>query len=205
MKMLDKRKILATATASSPVDIELGCGASKRSPHAIGIDRLDHACVDIVGDVLEVLAHFPEGSVRSVTSSHLMEHLPDLTEALACLARVVTDDGAVHITVPHFSNPFYHSDPTHKTPFGLYTMSYLCRDELLRRRVPTYGVDPSFRIASVRLGFKSYRPNYVRHSIKRVVGALVNSTTWLTELYEENLCWIVPAYEISYELRRLPR
>lgn len=49
---------------------------------------------------------------------------------------------------------------------------------------------------------RSTRPFYVRHSAKRILGAVFNGTTWLKEFYEENLCWLFPCYEIGYTLRR---
>lgn len=205
MTIIDKRGVLENVGTANPVELELGCGPSKRSNSAIGIDVLDYDCVDVVGDALEVLDRLPEASVRRVFSSHFMEHLPDLKGILNALSRVLMDGGTLHITVPHFSNPHYYSDPTHKTPFGLYTFSYFCKDEVFRRKVPNYKVAPHFSVEHVRLGFKSYRPNYFRHAMKLAWGSLLNQSTWLTELYEENLCWLVPAYEISYVLRRLPR
>ena len=106
------------------------------------------------------------------------------------------------IVVPHFSNPFYYSDPTHRTPFGLYTMAYFCEQQLFRRQVPRYGFKSPFSIDAVRLQFKSYPPRYVRHAFKRLVGAAVNSSLFAMEFYEENLCWLVPCYEVQYSLRR---
>jgi hypothetical protein len=33
--------------------------------------------------------------------------------------------------------------------------------------------------------------------VKHAVGGLVNRSTWLKEVYEENLAWIFPCYEIE--------
>ena len=205
MPIIDKRNLLGTATVGRPVEIELGCGSTKRSPHAIGIDLLDYDCVDVVGDVVEVLAKLPDASVSRAASSHFLEHHPDIRQVLDQLARVVVDGGSVVVTVPHFSNPYFYSDPTHRTAFGLYTFSYLCKDEIFQRKVPTYGIQPAFEITNVRLGFKSHRPHYLRHATKAAFGLLVNSTRWATEFYEENLCWLCPAYELTFDLRRLSR
>ena len=78
------------------------------------------------------------------------------------------------VVFPHLSNPFFYSDPTHESFFGLYTFSYYCDDQVLSRKVPKYGVDPKFMIASVGLIFKSYRPHYLRHGIKKMFQFLVN-------------------------------
>ncbi len=56
MAILDKRGSLSWLQDAS---LELGCGGRKRHPEALGIDALDHECVDIVGDVYDVLAQMP--------------------------------------------------------------------------------------------------------------------------------------------------
>lgn len=68
MSIFDKNGILNTLSAARPVVIELGRGPSKKKPDAIGVDLLDFPCVDLVGDIFDVLAAFPDASVRSCHS-----------------------------------------------------------------------------------------------------------------------------------------
>lgn len=202
MSLQDKKQTLERLRCGESVSIELGCGPQKVSPSAIGIDRLDFEAVDIVGEASDVLAAFPDGSVDSVYSAHFLEHVSDPMALLQELSRVMKPGGRMILIVPHFSNPFYSSDPTHRVPFGLYTLSYYCRQDIFRRQVPRYGVDIPLVIDRVHLGFKSYPPRYLRHIFKLSIGLLLNSNMFLRELYEENLCWIIPCYEIRYELHR---
>lgn len=183
--------------------LELGCGSRKRNPDSIGVDLLEYDCVDIVGDVYEVLKTVPNGVVDEVYTSHFIEHVPDVQLLLDELARVLKSDGALIIIVPHFSNPYFYSDVTHNTFFGLYSMSYFAKDTYLSRKVPTYKRELSFSIENIQLEFKSSPPYYVRHAIKKLVGVLVNLNTYTKELYEEMFCNLFPCYEIRYELRRL--
>lgn len=202
MSILDKRHVLPQLLDGTRIAIELGCGPRKLDATAIGIDKLDLDGVDLVGDVFEILARFPAASVTRVYSAHFLEHVDELTRLLAEIARVVAPGGTVTIIVPHFSNPFYYSDPTHRTPFGLYTMAYLCEQRLFKRTIPRYGIDLPLVLRSVDLGFKSYPPRYLRHAWKRLWGMLANSSMYMREFYEENLCWIVPCYEVRFELHR---
>ena len=39
-----------------------------------------------------------------------------------------------------------------------------------------------------------------RYRLKALLGRLVNATTWLQELYEENLAWLMPCYELEFSL-----
>lgn len=202
MTFVDRTNLLAGLSRRSRVALELGCGATKRDPGAIGIDSLDLDGVDLVGDVFEVLAQFPRASVDAVASHHFVEHVDDLGRLIGELARVMKAGSELTIVAPHFSNPYFYSDPTHRRFFGLYTFSYLTRSDLFRRAVPTYGATLEFELIHVELGFRSTRPFYVRHALKRAWGGLFNASRWLLEFYEENLCWLLPCYEVRYVLRR---
>lgn len=202
-RILDRHGVLARLAERGRVEIELGCGSTKRNADAIGVDALDLPGVDLVGDVFEVLAAFPEASVDAVRSFHFFEHVDDLPRLLGEIARVVKPGGELHVVTPHFSNPYYYSDYTHKRTFGLYTFAYLAQCRLFAREVPMYGLTPAFEVVDVTFGFKSARPFYVRYAIKRAIGAVVNLGRWTKEFWEENLCWLAPAYEVAYTMRRL--
>lgn len=202
MALVDKKNVLGRLGSLARVELELGCGNTKRNREALGVDLLDYPDVDIVGDVYEALASFPDRSVDAVFSYHFVEHVPDLPRLLSELARIVKPDGMVEFVAPHFSNPYYYSDPTHRYFFGLYTFCYFASASPFTRTVPTYGYEPTFAIANVDLIFKSARPFFVRYGVKRVGGLLFNSCTYLQEWYEENFCYLFPCYEVRYVLRR---
>lgn len=202
MALIDKNNLLENVGSISHLELELGCGNRKRNLQAIGIDVLDYADVDIVGDVYEVLALLPSHSVDAVYSFHFVEHVPDVPKLLSELARVVKANGRVVFVAPHFSNPYFYSDPTHRSFFGLYTFCYYCTKSPFARDLPTYSHKLAFNIEGVDLVFKSTRPFVIRYGIKRAIGFFFNSCTFLQELYEENFCYIVPCYEVRYSLRR---
>ena len=200
MAFQDKRGVLPRFQAGERLKIELGCGPSKTDPAAVGIDALDFEGVDLVGDVFEVLAALPGESVAACYSAHFFEHIDDLSRLIDELGRTLAPGAVLTVKVPHFSNPYFYSDPTHSRYFGLYTMSYYARDGLLTRKVPNYGRTPVFELESVRLGFDSPFP--FRGLFKRLIGPIFNLTTWLQEFHEENLCYLLPCYEVEYRLRR---
>ncbi|WP_417069644.1 methyltransferase domain-containing protein [Niveibacterium terrae] len=203
MAILDKSGVLNRVCPENPIVIELGCGPSKLDPGAIGVDVLDFPCVDLVGDIFEALAALPDASVRSCRSSHFLEHVADLGRLIDEIERVLVPGGEMIATVPHFSNPYFYSDPTHSRFFGLYSMSYFATDDLLRRKVPLYGREPALALEAVHLGFNSPFP--VRGLIKRAIGRALNLCTFVQEFWEENLCYLIPCYELTYRLRRIPR
>lgn len=202
MKIVDKNNILSRLDKIPELHLELGCGNRKKNPDHIGIDLLDYDCVDIVGDVFEVIKLFPDSSVASVSAFHFLEHIDDPQALLQELQRITRKNGLLEIVVPHFSNPHYYSDLTHKSSYGLYTFSYMCSCSLFRREVPSYETKYEYKLINVELVFKSSPPFYFRHAIKKFFGFLFNLNTYTKELYEENLCYIFPCYEIRYKMRR---
>ncbi|WP_341677797.1 methyltransferase domain-containing protein [Niveibacterium sp. SC-1] len=200
MPVLDKRALLAEVSATRPISIELGCGPSKRDANAIGIDALDFPGVDLVGDIFEVLAALPAGSVRHCYSSHFLEHVADLPRLIAEFERILAPGGEVEAKVPHFSNPYFYSDPTHSRFFGLYSLSYFAGDAIHSRKVPTYGREIRFDLVATRLEFDSPFP--LRGLFKRLVGRVFDSCNWMREFWEENLCYLFPCYSVCYRLRR---
>lgn len=198
----DKHGKVGTIESMKHVVLEFGCGPNKTRPEAIAVDCLDYPCVDVVGDAMEVLGSLPAGSVDEITSAHFLEHLPNLCAFLNESARVLKPGGWFRASVPHFSNPYYYSDLTHRVPFGMYTMSYLAHDSLFSRRVPAYEERLPFDILSVDLVFGSYSRRTIRHWVKKIPQLLFNSSIFMKEVYEENFCFLVPCYEIHYLMRR---
>lgn len=202
MVLIDKKNILPRVGDLPHIELELGCGNRKRSQKAIGVDMLDYPDVDIVGDVYEVLASFPAQSVDAVYSYHFIEHVADVPKLLSELARIIKPSGYVEFVAPHFSNPYFYSDPTHRNFFGLYTFCYFAKKSPFARQVPTYGYKADFKIVKIDLIFKSPRPFVIRYGLKRLVGSFFNSCTYMKELYEENFCYLFPCYEVHYILQR---
>lgn len=186
----------------SPLIVELGCGGEKRHAEAVGIDILSLPGVDIVGDALEVLQSLPDGCVDVIYSEHFMEHVPNPHDILKEAARVIKHGGEFRAIIPHFSNPWFYSDPTHRSFFGLYTFSYWVSETPFRRRPPHYEMPLPFELLSARHVFKSSKPFYVRHGLKKVTSSWVNLGRWTQEFYEENLTSIMPCHEIDFILKR---
>ncbi len=203
MGILDKRDALADLASRDRVVLELGCGDRKRDPSWIGVDRLDGDGVDIVGDVREVMERLPDGSVDEVHSFHVLEHVEDVVGLVRELGRVLKVGGTAEIVVPHFSNPYFYSDLTHRSFFGLYSFSYLAKDRVFSRKVPRYVDTVDFELVRVDLVFKSSPPFYLRHALKKGFGLLFNATRYTKELYEELFCSLIPCYEVRFLLRRM--
>lgn len=192
--------VKAVIHQNRPLNLDIGCGPFKKAGY-IGIDIKDYPGVNLVGDVFEILAYIPNFSVDTVHASHFIEHIRDSRKFISEVVRILKPGSIATIIAPHFSNPYFYSDPTHRTFFGLYTMSYYSKISRFSRRVPCYEEIPNLHLVDVSLGFRSNRPFYFRHITKILLGSLVNITNYTKEFYEENLCWIFPAYEVTYVIK----
>ena len=105
------------------VTVELDSGR-KHAPGRIHIDKVDLPGVDIVADLEQGLAFLPDRSVDEIHCRSVLEHIENFEALMAEMVRVLKDDGKAHIFVPHFSNPYYYSDYTHRRFFGLYSFYY---------------------------------------------------------------------------------
>lgn len=197
----ERTEAVAQLAAGSVLD--LGCGGRKREPAWIGIDVLPLEDVDIVGEARVALQAMESASVEGIFSSHFFEHVENVGTLLAEVTRVLKPGGWLDITVPHFSNAYFYSDPTHKTAFGLYSMSYFVAATPFSRQVPMYGEPLPLDLADVQLRFKSSRPFYVRYGLRRLAQVAVNTSRWTQEFYEENLTGLLSCYEVNYRLRTL--
>jgi len=199
----DKKNILARiGRYEEEIRLELGCGNRKRHQDAVGIDMRDFACVDIQGDVYDVLQRIPDRRISAIYSYHFFEHVNDVALLVREIARILADDGLFFVVVPHFTNPYYYADCTHKTPFGLYSFSYFARDTLFSRKVPHYQDSTAFNLEKVSLIFKSPRPFYTRCALKKMFQLIFNCCNYAKEFYEENCCYLIPCYEIQFTLKK---
>lgn len=200
--IVDKNNIIPNLVHSgSPVIIDIGCGNHKKNPNWIGIDFLDYDCVDIVGDIFEVLKAMSDNSVDEVYASHFFEHIGDIKRLLGEIERVLKKNGKINIIVPHFSNPYFYSDYTHTLFFGLYSFCYLTNSSLFIRKVPTYQNVTSLELTNVHLGFKS--PFYLTYAIRRfILQPIFNSSNFIKEIYENSFCYVFPCYELTYSITK---
>ncbi|MFN3298141.1 class I SAM-dependent methyltransferase [Caldimonas sp.] len=208
--MKTERLIDPSTPAPPPSDglrLNLGCG-SKRIPGFIGIDIGEGSAVDVRMDVMEYLRSLPDHSVQDVYTRHFLEHVDGhhLRPMLLEIDRVLRPGGSLHIIVPHYSNPYFYSDPTHRLFFGVHTFSYFCERSCLHRTVPRYATIPGWSLDQVRVGFKPYaRPRLLGVRVPMLSGLLnrvVNRSTLGIELFERYLCGLFSIYEVEYRIRK---
>ena len=190
-----------------PLKLDLGCGKYPKLGF-LGVDSGPTSGAQIKQDVMEYLGSLDEGTVSEVHASHFLEHFEPkgLLNLLNEVNRVLVPGGMLDVTVPHFSNPEYYSDPTHRQAFGIYTFAYFCESSIFERDLPVYARISTWHLDKVTIGFiPRKRRRLLGISLNFLTVGLNNLINWrysLMERYERYLCWIFPIYEIRYLVRK---
>jgi SAM-dependent methyltransferase len=185
--------------AGLPLRLDLGCGPRPKAGF-YGVDRVALPGVDIAADLNEPLADLPDNCVAEVYTRHTLEHVEKLLDLLAEIHRVTQPGGRVEVVVPHFSNPYGYSDPTHVRFFGLYSFFYFSDPaDQPRRKVPSFYLLQRFRVETVRLHLMA--GTLVDKLARTVLEPLVNHGPGWQDCYERRLCRWFPASSVRYVLR----
>lgn len=180
-----------------PIKLELGSGGKRRDGF-FGVDILEIDGVDAVADLNNSLSLFPDNCCDGLYSNHALEHVENFMLLMGEIHRIVRPGGKIEIIVPHFSNVYGFSDPTHVRFFGLYTMYYFVRKECQPkvRNVPVFYTATRFEISSVRIEF--YRASLFDKLIYPFLKTFVNFSENTKDFYERRLSSIFHARQLRY-------
>ena len=120
-----KESVLAEAKI-----LDVGCGWNK-TPGAIGIDANPKTHADIIHDLGSIPYPFPDDEFDEVICRHVAEHVPDVMAFVAELHRITKSRGTILIVTPHYSNPDWPTDPTHRNHFNSYSFNCFVEDRQL--------------------------------------------------------------------------
>jgi ubiquinone/menaquinone biosynthesis C-methylase UbiE len=192
-------ELLSLIRSGSRVALDIGCGPAKKEGF-LGIDKLSLPGVDYVADIESGLGFLPDNSVDEIYTSNFIEHIDNLELFMKECHRVLKPGAEIRIYVPHFSNPWFYSDYTHRRFFGLYTFLYFSsHDNPYRRKVPDFYNNFKFRVVQQKLIFKS-PPFYFRNLFRQVLQRIFNSNIYMQELYEDIFCYIFACQELYSRL-----
>ena len=102
--------------------LDVGCGWNK-TPGAIGIDANPKTHADVIHDLGATPYPFPDNEFDQIICRHVAEHVPDVMAFVTELHRIAKPGGTISITTPHYSNPDWATDPTHRNHFNSYSFN----------------------------------------------------------------------------------
>ena len=186
-----------------PRKLDIGCGTNPIGSDWIGVDAIAYPQVQIVGDALGVLQSIDSGSINAIFTAHFLEHLEDLDGMLEEMTRVLGPGASLEVRVPHWANPWFWSDPTHRRTFGLYTFDYLAESDLFVRPVPDYGKRLPLMLRDVHLKFRIDPGFGLRTRAMEMLERAVNHSRRAQEFYEVNIAQMVGCDEVRFRLVRI--
>ena len=110
--------------------LDVGCGWNK-VPGAIGIDSNPRAHADVVHDLGVVPYPFPDNEFDEIVCRHVIEHVPDVMALVSELHRIAKPGARLTIVTPHYTNPDWATDPTHRNHFNSYSFNCFIDDRQL--------------------------------------------------------------------------
>ncbi len=200
MRILNS-KLQNDIDSEKSIKLDLGSGGKSSKRGFYSVDHIALDGVDIVANLNEPLYLIPDNSVDYIYSRHAFEHIDNLLLLMREIYRIIKKNGSIEIVVPHFSNVFGYSDPTHVRVFGIYTMYYFCSMENQpdTRKVPAYYTDVRFKVVSLNIEF--YRNASLLDKIfANIFYRVVNHSISFQEFYERRISSLFHAWQIRYIL-----
>ena len=174
--------------------LDVGCGWNK-TPGAIGIDSNPRTHADIIHDLGVVPYPLPENEFDEIICRHLIEHVPDVVALVTELYRIAKPGCRITVIAPHYSNPDFATDPTHRNHLNSYSFNCFIEE---RQLFPFY--------TDVKL--KPIRTYVTLANLWRALGiqALVNlderwpAFRFTRKFWEFYLCNVIRGKELHFEL-----
>jgi SAM-dependent methyltransferase len=126
--------------------LDIGCGANK-VPGAIGMDVNPRTAADVIHDLDDLPYPFATDQFDEIIGRHVIEHVQNPMAVMGELHRITRPAGIVKLLAPHWTNPDFATDLTHRNHLNSYSFRNLT-DE---RAVFDFYTDVRFRQKLVRV------------------------------------------------------
>jgi SAM-dependent methyltransferase len=121
-----ERNIVASNRPDRKI-LDVGCGQNK-FPGAIGIDANPRSHADVIHNLGVFPYPFANDEFDEIVCRHVIEHVPDVLGFVSELHRITKPGGRLKIVTPHYSNPDWATDPTHRNHFNSYSFTCFMPD-----------------------------------------------------------------------------
>jgi SAM-dependent methyltransferase len=174
--------------------LDIGCGINK-IPGAVGMDVNPLSAADILHDLDDVPYPFADDQFDEVVGRHVIEHVRDPMAVMAELHRITRHGGVIRLIAPHWTNPDFATDLTHRNHLN----SYSFRNMIEGREVFPFYTEARFRQRMTRVTLL----NLWKLFGLEVLINIDNFYPWmrfLRKFWEQYINAIVRGKEIIFEL-----
>jgi SAM-dependent methyltransferase len=126
--------------------LDIGCGANK-VPGAIGMDVNPRTAADVIHDLDDLPYPFAADQFDEVIGRHVIEHVQNPMAVMIELHRITRPGGLVKLVAPHWTNPDFATDLTHRNHLNSYSFRNFTED----RAVFDFYTEARFRQKLVRV------------------------------------------------------
>jgi len=88
------------------------------------MDINPQTAADVLHDLREIPYPFVDDAFDEVVGRHVIEHVENVLDVVAELHRIARPGGVIKLLAPHYTNPDWPTDPTHRT--HLNSFSFRC-------------------------------------------------------------------------------
>lgn len=174
--------------------LDIGCGANK-SPGAIGMDVNPRTQADVIHDLDTLPYPFPDNQFDEVIGRHVIEHVRDPMAVMIELHRITRSGGIIKLVAPHWTNPDWATDLTHRNHLNSYSFRNFTED----RAVFPFYTEARFRQRRVHVSvlnlWKALGFQFIINLDQRFP-----SMRFLRKFWEQYLSAVVRGKEIHFEL-----
>lgn len=173
--------------------LDVGCGANK-TPGAIGLDNNPRTAADVIHDLGEFPYPFADGEFDRVVASHVVEHVPDVMAFIGELHRVTRHGGTIRLVTPHYTNPDWANDPTHRNHINSYTFNTFLPGRQVFDFYTEIELTPLRCYVSLANVWKYLGIEFVVNLDQRWP-----SMRWTRKFWEQYLSYIIRGKELTFE------
>jgi len=173
--------------------LDVGCGANK-FPGAIGLDYNEKTDADVIHDLGQFPYPFPDNEFDQVVSFHVIEHVPDVMGFVTELYRITKPGGQIRLVTPHYTNPDWASDPTHKNHFNSYSFDTFIPEKRNFKFYTDVNLKPVKRYAGLANLWRSLGIEFLVNLDHKSPGM-----RFLRQFWEHYLCTVIRGKEMDFE------
>ena len=100
--------------------LDIGCGTNK-IVGAIGMDMNPRTAADLIHDLNDLPYPFADNEFDEVIGRHVIEHVREPMAVMCELHRITRCGGVVKLVAPHWTNPDFATDLTHRNHLNSYS------------------------------------------------------------------------------------
>ncbi len=173
--------------------LDVGCGANK-TKGAIGLDNNPRTNADVIHDLGTLPYPFPDNEFDLVVSNHVVEHVPDVMAFIGELHRVTRPGGRIKLLTPHYTNPDWANDPTHRNHINSYTFNTFIADRQVFDFYTDVQLQPVYCYVSLLGLWRALGVEFIVNLDQKMRGL-----RFLRKFWEQYLCYIIRGKELSFE------